>query len=545
MSMRRYSRSWIVLFVSLSFAAQCAADDAPSSKVGRIQPEGIKGSLLICGGGKLPEELTKRFVQTAGGQRAKIVVIPTASDGMTDEQIELLSEVWKKRGAMTVSVLHTTDRKRADSKEFVKPLTEATGVWFGGGSQSRIADAYLGTAVEQSLGDVLKRGGIIGGTSAGAAIMSRVMIANGNPQAEVRTGFDLLPGTVIDQHFLARNRKPRLLGVLKERSGLVGVGIDEGTALLVTGRRMRVVGESTVTILLPASRTRPVREILLKSGEFADLTALRRAALARALPTFPVKMPSVPNVEKGSLVIVGGGGMPEAVTKKFIELAGGPDALIVVLPTAVPDVIARRQGVPRYLTAAGAKNVKVLPVNTPAELAAPEFAEILKQAGGIWFGGGRQWRFVDAYDGSDAVKSFHDVLRRGGVIGGSSAGASIQAEYMVRGHPLGNRVMMAEGYERGFNFLPGVAIDQHFSQRRRFADMTGVMETFPQLLGIGIDEATALVVQGHTANIIGRNGAHFYDYSQGKPNNDGHDYTSVATGGQYDLKNRRAILKSE
>ena len=545
MSIRRYSRSWIALFILLSFAAHCAAADAPASKIRRIEPDGIKGSLLICGGGKLPEELTKLFVQTAGGKQAKIVVIPTAHDGITDEYIESLSEVWKKHGAESVSVLRTTDKKWADDAEFIKPLTEATGVWFGGGSQSRIADAYLGTAVEQALGNVLKRGGIIGGTSAGAAIMSRVMIASGNPKAVVKTGFDLLPGTVIDQHFLARNRKPRLLGVLKERGGLVGVGIDEGTGLLVTGRRMRVVGESTVTILLAASKTRPVREILLKSREFADLTALRRAALARALPTFPTEKPNEPHVEKGSLVIVGGGGMPEAVTKKFIELAGGPDALIVVLPTAVPDIIARRQGVPRYLTAAGAKNVKVLPVNTPAELAAPEFIKVLKQAGGVWFGGGRQWRFVDAYDGSDAVKLFHDVLRRGGVIGGSSAGASIQAEYMVRGHPLGNRVMMAEGYERGFNFLPGVAIDQHFSQRKRFADMTSVIETFPQLLGIGIDEATALVVQGHTANIIGRNGAHFYDYSHGKPNNDGHDYESVATGGQYDLKNRRAILKSE
>ena len=77
------------------------------------------------------------------------------------------------------------------------------------------------------------------------------------------------------------------------------------------------------------------------------------------------------------------------------------------------------------MTAAGAKNVKVLPVNTPAELAAPEFTEVLKRAGGVWFGGGRQWRFVDAYDGSGAVKLFHDVLRRGGVIGGGCGGGAI------------------------------------------------------------------------------------------------------------------------
>ena len=120
----------------------------------------------------------------------------------------------------------------------------------------------------------------------------------------------------------------------------------------------------------------------------------------------------------------------------------------------------------------------------------PAFSELLTTAGGVWFGGGRQWRFVDAYEGTLTERRFHEVLARGGAVGGSSAGASIQGEYMPRGHPLGNTVVAAEGYERGFGFLPGVAVDQHFFARKRTADMTGLMKLYPHILGVGIDIVT-------------------------------------------------------
>ncbi|MEZ6061552.1 MAG: cyanophycinase [Planctomycetaceae bacterium] len=159
----------------------------------------------------------------------------------------------------------------------------------------------------------------------------------------------------------------------------------------------------------------------------------------------------------------------------------------------------------------------VLPHSRPDEVASEEFQTVLQQATGIWFDGGRQWRFVDAYEGTVAVELFRDVLRRGGVIGGSSAGATIQGEYLVRGHPLGNTVMMAEGYERGFGFLPGVAIDQHFSQRGRRPDLLPVIARHRQLLGIGIDEGTALVVN-RTAEIIGEHSAFFLRHQNSRKN---------------------------
>ena len=127
-----------------------------------------------------------------------------------------------------------------------------------------------------------------------------------------------------------------------------------------------------------------------------------------------------------------------------------------------------------------------------------------------------------------------------GVIGGSSAGATIQGDYMVRGAPAGPNIMMCEGYERALGFLPGVAIDQHFSARKRFKDMTAFMKTYPQYLGIGLDEATAIVVQGSTAEILGRGKVHFYDsrrpVKEGEP-----DFEAFPAGTRYDLIKRAKI----
>ncbi|MCZ6796192.1 MAG: cyanophycinase, partial [Planctomycetota bacterium] len=504
----------------------------------RIRAAGMDGSLVIVGGGQVPAAARERFLELAGGTAARLVVIPTASARADDGDPETWLAPWRNAAPASLQLLHARERRDADDPGFVAPLKEATGVWFAGGDPSRIARAYVGTRVEKVLAALLERGGVIGGTSGGAAVLSRVMIASGTERAVLGRGFDFLPGAVIDQHFSERQRKTRLRAVLESRRGLVGLGVDEGTAAIVRGRRLQVVGRSSVTLLLGPGELRPEgRETVLRAGAVADWTTLRRAAAARARPRFPPERPRPPEVTNGALVIVGGG-MPDAALRRFIELAGGPDAPILVIPTAVPDPVP---AVPRdalLLRRAGARRIEVLHGRTTEEVEAPRFLDALRRARGVWFGGGRQWRFVDAYAGTKACELFHDVLRRGGVIGGSSAGASIQADYLVRGHPLGNRRMMAEGYERGFGFLPGTAVDQHFAQRRRLPDMTRLMRAFPQLLGIGIDERTALVVEGHVGRVVGDHDVRFYDWrtppSPGAP-----DHVVVGPGGRYDLLERR------
>jgi cyanophycinase len=239
---------------------------------------GIDGTLVICGGGRLPEEVIGRFLEAAGGAKAKLVLVPTASTFADRVDAEWFLSPWRERGVQSVTLLHTHSREAADRDDFIAPLREATAVWFYGGNQSRLASVYVNTRFEQELHTLLKRGGTVGGTSAGAAIMSRLMIARGKQQPELGVGFDLLPDAVIDQHFLRRGRQPRLLAALEKNPDHFGVGIDEGTALVVEGSSMRVVGDSVVTVCLAASAGREGKEVTLPSGAEADLPAFRRAA---------------------------------------------------------------------------------------------------------------------------------------------------------------------------------------------------------------------------------------------------------------------------
>ena len=533
--MKATVRALLVLMTFVPAASRAAERRAEATKVA---VPGVSGSLVIAGGGRLPEAILDRFMELAGGEAARIVVMSTAGARGDEFDKDALARVWRKRKAASVAVLHTRSRAAADAASFAAPLDHATGVWFGGGSQSRLAGVYVGTATERALHALLQRGGVIGGTSAGAAVMTRVMIASGNPRARMGRGLGFLPGAVVDQHFLKRNRVNRLFGVLDRHPGLVGLGVDEGTALVVRGRSIRVIGESYVAVCLAPGARRPTRMDMLGPGDRADLIALSRAAVGRTQPAFPFADSATPNVPSGTLIMVGGGALPEEATRRFIEAAGGPDAPIVVIPTAAGwDVREDRSGV-RHFRRAGATNVVMLHARTPAEAENPARLAVLRTARGVWFGGGRQWRLVDAYADTKAHALMHDVLRRGGVIGGSSAGASIQAEYMVRGNPLGPRDIMAEGYERGLGFLPGVAIDQHFRQQKRMPDMTALMDAYPQLLGIGIDESTAAIVTGHIMDIVGRNEVAIYDRSKSRPAT-GRDYEVLKSGMRYDLAARQ------
>jgi len=537
---REVRRQLRALLIVTLLVASAQADDFPTPTLAEVNPAGIGGSLVICGGGKLPDAAVSQFLELAGGDNARLVVIPTASQRADRADLESYSKIWRDRGFPTVDAVHTQDRAVANSDDFLTPLKSATAVWFAGGQQSFIAEAYVGTRVEQELYALLDRGGVIGGTSAGAAIQSRLMIAFGNPQATLMQGLDLVRGSVIDQHFKVRDRQPRLTAVLAAHPGYFGLGIDEGTAVIVHGRTIAVVGDSTVTVCLSESANRPAMSYEIPAGQSGDLTALRRAAIARAAPAFPPAIPPATGVQGGALMIVGGGAMTKQMWQRFVELAGGPEAMVVYVPTADEKPRLEDSRDVRAMKEAGAKAVTVLHTTDRDDANRDGFLEPLRRATGVWFGGGRQWRLVDAYERTLTWEAFHDVLRRGGVIGGSSAGATIQGDYLVRGNPLGNRDMSAEGYERGFAFLPGVAIDQHFTQRDRQPDMKALMQTFPQLLGVGIDESTALVVQEATARVIGANAVYFHDGSE-TGDSDRPQIVKLSAGEAYDVQRRMRI----
>jgi len=247
---------------------------AESNKSGRARVGVRKGTLFIAGGGSLPDLAHKRFLDLAGGSKGKLVVIPTAHS-KADRLEQLKGDTWwKSQPLASVVFLHTRSRDEANDPVFVKPLVEATAVWMSGGDQSLLTAAYRGTAVERELHKLLDRGGVIGGTSAGAAVMSSVMITGGNPHAHVGEGFGLLSGIVVDQHFQNRKRKDRLLRVLEKNPDYLGLGIDEETAVIVNERNLTVIGNQKVHFCAPARKNEAARVRLLEPGAQADFQKL-------------------------------------------------------------------------------------------------------------------------------------------------------------------------------------------------------------------------------------------------------------------------------
>ncbi|HUN50238.1 MAG TPA: cyanophycinase [Candidatus Sulfotelmatobacter sp.] len=170
---------------------------------------------------------------------------------------------------------------------------------------------------------------------------------------------------------------------------------------------------------------------------------------------------------------------------------------------------------------------------------AAAFTAVLDRADAVWFGGGRQWRIADAYLGTRTEAALRGVFARGGVIGGTSAGASMLASYLVRGAPEGNWIVSAAGHEQGFGLLAGVAVDQHVDRYHREDDLDPLLRSHTELLGIGLDEATGIVVTGATATVVGRGRVLVHD---GRTH-DGRPYAILRDGDQFSLAPRGTLTR--
>lgn len=243
--------------------------------------------------------------------------------------------------------------------------------------------------------------------------------------------------------------------------------------------------------------------------------------------------------ENGSLVIVGGGMRDVSILHRFAELAGGPDALIVVIPTAGGgDSYNENWGGLNQFREAGLTNLVLIHTYDPAVADTDEFAAPIKQAGGVWFTGGRQWRLADSYLNTRVHDALIELLERGGVIGGSSAGATILGSYLARGDTSNNTIMMGD-HEEGFGFLRDVAIDQHMLRRNRQFDLLEIIEAKPELLGIGLDEDTAIVVRGDRFQVIGQSYIAIFDHR--RMLDSGGRFYFMEPGDEFDLIQRQAF----
>ena len=422
--------------IALAIAAPRAAFDLAQVQqpAAAAAPEygPAKGTLVIVGGGNLNGSgINEKFIELAGGPEKNFVIVPTAggnrnAQGLIAYEEERIIAPWVRLGLKHVKMLHTHDPKVADTEEFARVLRTADAVWFNGGRQWNIVDSYANTLTYREFHKVLERGGVIGGSSAGATIQGEYLVRGDTSGADVmmtaepnhQEAFKFLRKVAIDQHINTRNRWDHLIPVIQKYPQFLGIGLSESTAIIVNGDRFEVMG----------------------AWKVADTEA---------------------------------------------------------------------------------------------------FAGVLRDADGVWFNGGRQWNIVDSYANTLTYREFHKVLERGGVIGGSSAGATIQGDYLVRGAISGSDVMMTPepNHERAFQFLRHSAIDQHINTRNRWDDLIPVIQKYPNLLGIGLSEGTAIVVKGDQFEVMGKWKVAVHDNTQmyqpwEKP------YYILGAGDVYNMKTR-------
>ena len=278
---------------------------------------------------------------------------------------------------------------------------------------------------------------------------------------------------------------------------------------------------------------------------------------AQAQTPITVKKASVTRhgPDKGSLIIIGGGGATPEIWKRFTDLAGGKEkAKIVVITAAGGDSAAfDKKSVELVKRETGIANVTLLHTNDLKEANSEKFVAPLRTATGVYIVGGRQWRIAASFLNTLTHQAFQEVLDRGGVISGTSAGASIQGSVLWRGDTKGAHILVGD-HIQGLGFLNNSVIDQHLFRRNRQFDLVEFVRNSPELIGIGLDEATSIVVQKDTLEVVGRSYVTIYDYntivgSGEKHVKDGREISTASSGpffflheGQkYDLKSRKVI----
>ena len=236
------------------------------------------GQLVIIGGAEDKEgdcTILREFVRRSGGLQARIVVMTVATE-LPREVGDNYTRIFERLGVENVRIVDTVYREDASDASALEAIEKATGVFFTGGDQARITSVLKDTEIDQALHRRYSEGIVIGGTSAGAAMMPDMMIVEGdgetNPRVEIvkmEPGMAFLPGVVIDQHFAQRGRIGRLLSAVAQQPVVLGFGIDENTAIVVNNNQLEVIGEGAVTVIDVSAITHTNLGQILKDEDLA------------------------------------------------------------------------------------------------------------------------------------------------------------------------------------------------------------------------------------------------------------------------------------
>jgi cyanophycinase len=239
--------------------------------------------LVLVGGGDLPARAKERFVEWSGGPSARILVVLWATSE-PKKNLEWIREELAPLHPASIEAAPIAPLKPGTRAQLLSRLAQATGVFFSGGDQARIMDVLKDGELLAAFRERFHAGVVFGGTSAGCAVMSSPMITGDGDFSVVdgkkvvtREGLGLLPGVIVDQHFLKRRRENRLFGLILESPSTLGVGVDEATALIVEdGRRGEVAGQGQVMLVDGQHEPGALLLRLFPDGSRIDLAARRR-----------------------------------------------------------------------------------------------------------------------------------------------------------------------------------------------------------------------------------------------------------------------------
>ncbi len=287
------TRSRIAALATLVAGVALSGADHPASAQACDRPcvGPTRGAIVAGGGGRLDPLVYERFVELAGGPEARIVLIPTAGTEYGSHDGWTAIERLKEAGAQHLEVLHTRSRSVADLEAFAAPLQRATGVWFSGGHQWRLVDVYLGTETHRQLDELLQRGGVIGGNSAGASALASFLLRGGEFNGEIiaterAEGFGFLRNVAVDQHLMQRGRENEMFEVLRREPQLLGIGLNEGAAIVIAGDVARVMGDRVAIYDITDPLTLiPLR--WLSPGDVYDLGSRRTITEGATIPPPP------------------------------------------------------------------------------------------------------------------------------------------------------------------------------------------------------------------------------------------------------------------
>lgn len=289
------TRSWrtVLGIVASSLLVVSASCRAPPETIAIAPTDEPRGWLVIEGGSyPVNPVVAARFRELVGGADVKVLLVPTAmADSETNA--DLNASAAKDLGVRNYEILDTHDRAKANSEDFASRIRDARGVWFGGGRPGRLAEAYLHTRTHRELESLYKRGGVIGGSSAGAMILSSFLVRGGVANEDFRNlisktnrvGFGLLPNTAIDVHVNQRpNGESALAEVVAAYPGLLGIGIDAGTAIVVHANQFEVIGGPAARVTVTDGRLHDGKPYyFLRRGDRFDL--IRRVVIPTGTAT--------------------------------------------------------------------------------------------------------------------------------------------------------------------------------------------------------------------------------------------------------------------